>query len=282
MGDGAWSRCFGFERDGHEFVVRFGRHVDDFHRDRFAWRFASVDLPVPEVVDIGEAFGAWYCVSTRARGTPWEQLNASEWSATLPSVLGTLDALRSADIADTTGFGEWDCEGTAQFATWPAFLAAVVDDPPGRRTHGWRRRLVDSPIGEVSFARAYSQMMDLAGAFQGPPTLVHNDLLNRNALVARWPSHRSPRLGMSLYGDFLYELATFVFWSPWHPAIHDSDMLAMAVRHYGEIGLDVADLDARLRCCALHIGLVHLAYNAFLGDLETLRLTDRRMSDFLD
>jgi hypothetical protein len=58
-------------------------------------------------------------------------------------------------------------------------------------------------------------------------------------------------------------------------------MLAKAVTHYGEIGLDVADLDARLRCCALHIGLVHLAYNAFLGDLDTLRMSDARLSDFL-
>ena len=43
------------------------------------------------------------------------------------------------------------------------------------------------------------------------------------------------------------------------------------------MGLDVADFDARLRCCLLHIGSVHLAYNAFLGDDETLLLTDRRM-----
>ena len=282
VGEGAWSRCFAFERDGHEFVVRFGRQVDDFRRDRFASRFASVDLPIPPVIDIGEAFGAWYCVSTRARGTPWEQLGATEWSATVPSVLATLDALQSADIADTTGFGEWDCDGSAQHATWSSFLGAVVDDPPGRRTHGWRRRLIDSPTSEVSFGRAYSQMMDLAGAFQGPRSLVHNDLLNRNALAVDGRVTAVLDWGCSLYGDFLYELATFVFWSPWHEAIHDSDMLSMAVTHYAAIGLDVADLDARLRCCALHIGLVHLAYNAFLGDLETLRLTDERMSEFLE
>jgi hypothetical protein len=32
----------------------------------------------------------------------------------------------------------------------------------------------------------------------------------------------------------------------------------------------------------LHIGLVHIAYNAFLDDLETLRLTERRMNSFLE
>ena len=55
----------------------------------------------------------------------------------------------------------------------------------------------------------------------------------------------------------------------------------MALDHYGDMGLDVPNFSDRLRCCALHIGLEHLAYNAFLGDLETLGLTDERMSDFL-
>jgi hygromycin-B 4-O-kinase len=87
--------------------------------------------------------------------------------------------------------------------------------------------------------------------------------------------------GCSMYGDFVYELATFVFWSPWHPAIEQSDMLSKALDHYGDMGLEVPRFDERLRCCALHIGLVHVAYNAFLGDFETLRMTDARMSDFL-
>ena len=88
------------------------------------------------------------------------------------------------------------------------------------------------------------------------------------------PVAASPPLfdwGCSIYGDFVYELATFVFWSPWHAAIEQTDMTVMALDHYGDMGLDVPNFDARLRCCALHIGLVHLAYNAFLGDEETLR-----------
>jgi hygromycin-B 4-O-kinase len=88
--------------------------------------------------------------------------------------------------------------------------------------------------------------------------------------------------GCSIYGDFVYELATFVFWSPWHAAIKASDVLSRAKAHYAEIGLDVADFDARLRCCALHIGLEHLGYNAYLGDLDMLQLTDERIACFVE
>jgi hygromycin-B 4-O-kinase len=73
-----------------------------------------------------------------------------------------------------------------------------------------------------------------------------------------------------------------MFWGPWHPAIERSNMLSVSVDHYRDMGLELPDLDARLRCCLLHIGLVHLAYNAFLGDEETLQATDRRLAHFVD
>ena len=72
-----------------------------------------------------------------------------------------------------------------------------------------------------------------------------------------------------------------MFWSPWYAPIQQIDIASMALDHYGDMGLDVPNFSDRLRCCALHIGLEHLAYNAFLGDLETFGLTDERMSDFL-
>ena len=76
--------------------IRFGRHHEDFERDRFAAHFAGRNLPIPQVVEVDEALGAWYCISTRAHGTPLEQLDMTEWTATAPSVLATLDALRES------------------------------------------------------------------------------------------------------------------------------------------------------------------------------------------
>ena len=282
VGEGAWSRCFGFTHNGAEMVVKFGRHTEDFERDRLAARFASANLPIPQVVEIDEALGAWYSISTRAHGTPLEQLDVTGWTDTLPSVLALLDSLRKADLTGTTGYGAWDREGNAPHATWEEYLADVIHDRPGSRTVGWKRRLVDSPLGDESFMRGYERMLDLAAAFPGPRSLVHNDLLNRNALAAGGRVTAVFDWGCSIYGDFVYELATIVFWSPWYAPIEQSDVMSRAIDHYGDMGLEVANFDERFRCCALHIGLVHLAYNAFLGDLETLRLTDRRMGAFLD
>lgn len=281
IGEGAWSRCFGFTDNGSELVVRFGRQADDFGRDRLAARFATRNLPIPQVIEIDEAFGAWYCISTRARGTPLDQLDAAGWQATVPSVLSTLDALRGSDISATTGYGDWNQVGNAPHSTWANFLAAVDQDPRGSRTHGWKQRLADSPHGG-GFASAYVQMLDLAGAFPAMRCLVHNDLLNRNSFATDGQVTSVFDWGCSIYGDFVYELATLVFWSPWYPPMERIDIAAAAQDHYADMGLEVPNFAARLRCCALHIGLVHLGYNAFLGDLETLGMIEARMMQFLD
>lgn len=47
IGEGAWSRCFGFTDRGRNLVIRFGRFLDDFEKDRRAGSFSSAALPMP-------------------------------------------------------------------------------------------------------------------------------------------------------------------------------------------------------------------------------------------
>src|SRR6478735_5801338 len=68
IGGGTWSRAYAFRRDGAPFIVRFGGFPDDFGRDRLAGRYASADLPIPTVTEIGEAYGGFYAISERKFG----------------------------------------------------------------------------------------------------------------------------------------------------------------------------------------------------------------------
>jgi hypothetical protein len=67
-------------------------------------------------------------------------------------------------------------------------------------------------------------------------------------------------------GDFLYEVAWFTFWAPWHAGLAAIDFRSAILRHYQAAGLDVPRFDERLRCYELHVGLTHLAYCTFTGD----------------
>ena len=60
IGEGAWSCCFGFRRGDEELAIRFGNYVDDFRKDQLAAAYASPDLPIPEVLDVGQAFDGYY------------------------------------------------------------------------------------------------------------------------------------------------------------------------------------------------------------------------------
>ena len=50
--------------------------------------------------------------------------------------------------------------------------------------------------------------------------VIHMDLLNRNVLVSEDGTRIEAVFdwGCSAYGDFLYDVAWFTFWAPWHPA----------------------------------------------------------------
>jgi hygromycin-B 4-O-kinase len=108
--------------------------------------------------------------------------------------------------------------------------------------------------------------------------LLHRDLLNRNVLVAADASRLEAVFdwGCSVAGDFLYEVAWLTFWSPWYPALAALDFRRVVQDHYDAIGLRVENFDERLDCYELHIGLEHMAYAAFTGRADDLRvITDR-------
>ena len=118
IGEGAWSRCFGFRRGDDELVIRFGNYVDDFRKDQLASAYATPDLPIPEVLDVGQAFDGYYAISRRAHGVPLESLSATQWLAIVPSVVSALEAMRTTDLSSTSGFGGWGADGQAPHASW--------------------------------------------------------------------------------------------------------------------------------------------------------------------
>lgn len=282
VGEGAWSRCFGFRDRGRELVIRFGRFVGDFEKDRRASQFDTAGLPVPELSSLGPAFDAWFAISARVRGEPLELRSESGWRSVLPSLFAALDAMRAIDLSATSGHGRWDASGDAPHASWREFLLAIDHDGPELRTHGWRKRLLGAPGGDRVFRSGYAVLAGLAESAPAERHVVHGDLINRNVLVSDDRISGIFDWGCSFYGDFVYEVAWLAFWAPWYPAMAEIDIVARARQHFAAIGLDVPDLDARLRACMVHIGLDHLAYTAWAGRSQDLAAVTQRMLPLLD
>lgn len=277
IGAGAWSRCFGYRLGGAEYAIRFGAHVEDFHKDQRAAAFATAALPIPRVFEIGEALGGYYVISQRAYGIPLESVDAPTWRVVAPSLAAVLEAMRTVDLAATTGSGGWDQYGRASSPTWSHHLLAVAEDTPDLRIHGWRRKLeAGSPEGSAAFAWGYAQLERVVSDAI-PRSLLHCDLINRNVLVDRGRISAVFDWGCARYGDHLYDLAWFDFWAPWHPHLDLALLRAELARCWQEAGYIPDNLAQRLLACYLHIGLDHLAYNAYLSDWDAVAATAERM-----
>jgi len=269
LAGGEWSRAYAFSADDRELVVRAGAYVEDFEKDRFAMRFASPDLPVPRVLEIGGLPGGrHYAVSERVPPGEWlEDLEGRALDDALPAIGRLLAALRAADTSNTTGYGSWDPAGNGPNGSWGEALLEVGNDP-GDRLPGWRTKLESSPTGAGPYDDALAALEALAAEAPDERCPIHADLLHRNVVVD------GPRVtgvfdwGCAMYGDGAYDLAWLHFWSPWHPGWDAIDVL--------ELGRDIPDLERRIVTCGLHIGLANLAYQAFTERWDDLSATARR------
>jgi hygromycin-B 4-O-kinase len=277
VANGEWSRCFSFTSAGLDLVVRFGRHLEDFEKDRAASLHARPNLRIPEVYDIGDAFDGYYAISRRIFGTPLDDLSAEGWREILPELFATLDAARAADISATTGFGIWAANGEAPYESWREFLVSAGDDRPDRRIHGWRALLEESPTGDGPFREALQLLEARVDSCPESRHLVHSDL-HLNAFVSDGTISGLLDWGCSLYGDFLYDHAWLAFWAPWYPANDGIDFVAETLDHLKSIGEDVDDnrVEERMLCYQIHIGLDAQSYNAYTRRWLDLSTTAER------
>jgi hygromycin-B 4-O-kinase len=254
LGGGDWSRAFGFRLQDRNLVVRFGVWREDFEKDRLAASFAGPDLPVPQVLEIGDAFDGVYAISERHFGLFLEELDAEQWRKGLPAVMGALDAMRTLPVA-----------AGIRGQTWGEWLNDLLVDEPGRRVHGWRRKLAESADLDDLFVTGRRTLEALLPMCPDLSHVLHLDLLNRNVLVVDDASRLESVFdwGCLAYGDFVYEVACLCFWGPWFPGLAATDVRAAALAHYRSVGLAVENFDERLRCYQIHIGLHHLAYASF-------------------
>jgi hygromycin-B 4-O-kinase len=268
LGAGEWSRAYAFTLDGQAAVARFGAYGDDFAKDQVMARFSTPGLPIPAVTEVGRTAHGYFAVSARAFGMLLDELDEAGLRAVLPSLLRALDAIRDIDVADSAGYGIWAPDTAGPYPSWQAALLSIADDHD--RIAGWRRALQTSPAAAQAFAKAHATLQSMAAALPGARHIIHGDLLNRNVLVNGSGISAVIDWGNAAYGDWLYDAAWLLYWWPWYPAWQRIDIRAELDQHWKAGRGLPADLELRLRCYQLHIGLNAMTYNAFTGRFDDL------------
>ncbi|MBP9114734.1 MAG: phosphotransferase [Acidimicrobiia bacterium] len=281
LSKGGWSDAFEFSLNNNTFVIRFSKYDTDFRKDLYANNFVGSNLPIPKLIKIGNAFDGYFAVSERAYGEMLDQLSIGKMRDTIPSLLNTFDSLRAVDISKTIGFGSYKPNGNAPHKTWADFLLDALNDNPERRVHGWYQIIKNSNFGTQVFDDGLKIFQQLALTLPNSRNLIHYDLLNSNVMVNDNKISAVFDWGCALYGDFVFELATFTFWSPWIDGLKDIDWLKIFKEHFVNIGLDVPDFETRLFAYELYIGLEHMGYNAFIYGWDNFEKCSNVVNDML-
>lgn len=276
LSGGFWSSAYAYDCGGDELVVRFGSIRSGFDADRAAMAYATDDLPVPEVLDVGDAFGAAYAISRRHHGRFLEDLEPDEADAARPMVRRLLTALRTAPALEGV---------TDEPASWQGWLLASLEDDPDHPTGGWRAKLAADPSADERFEEGAARIRELVPRCPERRDLVHGDLLHRNVLVADDASRVTAVFSWkcSMRGDFLYDTAWCTFWGDtFHPGIGALDVFALVA---GDPSLDDearADAAVRHHCYELHVGTAHLGWYAWTGDTASSRRIEDHLAMLLE
>ena len=280
---GFWSSAYAYRVGGRALVLRLGPVSEGFEMDRAAMAFSGPDLPVPPVLEIGEAMGRAYAISERRYGRFLETV-AGEAERARPAVLRLLASLRAVP-SDPEAPAAWYSPGEPGRSTWRSWLTAGLIDDPAARVSGWRALLADEADLDRLFRACEQRVTHLVEACPERRDLVHGDLLHGNVLLAEDASRVTAVFSWkcSVRGDFLFDTAWCTFWEAWHPGIAAIGVWEATVSDPSLRGGDaLVDAAVRHHCYELQIGASHLGWHAWTGQRDSLRAVAERTAMILE
>ncbi|MCD0446973.1 aminoglycoside phosphotransferase family protein [Glycomyces sp. A-F 0318] len=264
--EGEVSQAFAFRADGRDLVARVGPRREGFDKDAWAARrMPKPDVPVPEVLEVGELDeGVYCCVSERMGGVHLETYEEARELA--PAVRAVIDAIAAADLSASEGFGSFDPETEhGPHAIWAGHLRSLLPET-------W-----DDLDGEADTALAEDLTAIAIGTAEALPAtrrLVHGDLNPRNFTVEGGRVVGVFDWEAAVVGDPVWEVARYLLWAPMLPS----------TRAQAEYDLDRLSAEPgiaeRMRSLVIVNGLWALDFYRRQGRTDAMELMLNRVHGF--
>jgi hygromycin-B 4-O-kinase len=259
---GESSQAYRFRSKERNLIIRVNTSDGSFKKDEYAFeRFISPDLPIPEILHIGEDKGYAFAVSILAEGITVKDVLPEEFPLVLPEILSVLDTIHATDISQTTGFGKWDTSGIGGYSSWKDFVLSVnmyIDSGKLFETTFLERDVWNTVYGEMEQLTAFC-----------PETrfLVHGDYGSDNLMTCGGKITGVLDWAESLYGDFLYDVAWLSFWGKEKSESYE--------KPYSE--KNIPNFKERMLCYKLRIGLGSLSFFAYSQQKEKYDIAKERL-----
>jgi aminoglycoside phosphotransferase (APT) family kinase protein len=280
---GFWSAAYTYCVGEEEFVLRLSDMADGFALDVAAMQFTAPDLPIPEVIDVGEALGYHYAISRPHFGRFVEDVSIEEADAVGGALARLLAALRAVQSTRDDAVVWHEPDATAEL-TWRDFLRNGLIEQPDSLVSGWRDKLAANRQIDAIFRACESRIEELLSYCPERRDLVHGDLLHQNVLISEDARHVTAIFSWkcSVRGDFLFDVAWCTFWGPWHPGIAAADLWNRTLHAPDLSEADLLDAALRHHCYELQIAASHFGWNVWTGNDQDLAAVAAEAKRILD
>lgn len=280
---GFWSAAYTYEVKGEPFVVRISDLAEGLTIDAAAVQFAGPDLPIPEVIFVGEGLGHHVAISRRHDGRFLEDVSVADADAAGIALSRLLAALRAVPSSPEMPV-LWHKEGRAAEMSWHDFLRSGLVDHSEANTGGWRQKMGQNKRVEGLFKACESRIETLLPLCPERRDLVHGDLLHQNVLISEDASQVTGIFSWkcSVRGDFMYDVAWCTVWEPWHPGIAAADMWGRTLSAADLNAADLAAAPQRHHCYELQIAASHFGWNIWTENDKALEELAERTAFILE
>lgn len=264
---GFWSAAYTYRVGEDDFVLRFSDLPDGFAIDAAAMQFTTPDLPIPEVLGVGEAMGHHYAISRQHYGRFVEDVSVEDADAVGGALGRLLAALRAAPSMPDSAVVWYEPNVSAKL-TWHDWLRSGLIDKPDSIVSGWRKKLAENSRMDAIFRACESRIEELLPYCPERRDLVHGDLLHQNVLISEDATCVTAIFSWkcSVRGDFLFDIAWCTFWGAWHPGIAAADLWWRTLHAPDLSETDLIDAALRHHCYELQIAASHFGWNVWTGN----------------
>lgn len=262
---GELSQACAFSIPEGDFVIRINKDKYTYEKDKYAFdHFASVSIPVPEVLDI-DKFNEqlFYAISKRASGKTFDLLDKETTMKLLPQFINILDEIHSIKL-DKDKYGYWGSLGKADIGSWKEFMLHRDD------------KFVNTHPNDDFIKRLHQSIQGLGKYLPEDRYLVHGDFGFNNLVTDGETITGVLDWGESVYGDFIYDVAWLTFWSS---EVSFADIFK---EHYEKNNRSVNNFEERLRCYLLQIGLGSLGFFAKSEQEDDFEWTKNKLLEMIN
>jgi hygromycin-B 4-O-kinase len=277
---GQVARTFAFHAGEQGYVLRFNdaNHIPiSFAKEALlSRRMASLPIPFPPVVQVGNWQGLHFAISYRLPGRMLMELPIREVEQLLPEVITILDAIHHIDVSQSRNYGIFDDQGVGLFPDWRSSLVLVREEEEDWDYYGkWHHMFDDTFLERKLFDDLFQHMTDLLDYCPAERYFVHGGYSFRNILA-----HEGKITGVidwidAQYGDFVYDIAGLDFW------VSELNMRERCLHYYQERQITIPFYEERVLCYECHTILDAMRFFAKKGDYQAYQWTCRRMQQLL-